>query len=105
MAVVGSRREQGPLTQRGVYEVDFFDVDTPDARVKFILGLPRKFDRRNFKYRPTVGFAYVDAPRDCCADPIEEQGDPFGDDYRTCINSPSRSETQKNLKVRIKKDT
>ena len=81
-----------------------FTVDSPDARVKFILELPRKFDKKNFKYRPVVGWAQVDAPRDCGANPYEFQGSVIDGDGRICINSPSENETQKNLKVKIKKD-
>jgi hypothetical protein len=81
-----------------------FTEDSPDARVKFILELPRKFDKKQFKYRPTVGFRQIDAPSDCGADPFEFQGSVIDGDGRICINSPSKSETQKNLKVKIKKD-
>jgi hypothetical protein len=80
-----------------------FDPDTPDARVKFIVELPRKFDKKNFKYRPTVGWRQIDAPTDCGADPFEFQGNVLDGDGRICINSPSENETQKNLKVKIKK--
>jgi hypothetical protein len=80
-----------------------FTADSPDARVKFIVELPRKFKNKNFKYRPTVGFRQTTAPTDCGADPFEFQGNVFDGDGRICINSPSENETQKNLKVKIKK--
>jgi hypothetical protein len=80
-----------------------FGPDTPDARVKFILELSKKFDKKKLKYRPTVGFKQTNAPADCGANPFEGQGDTNEGTYRICINSPSESETQKNLKVKIKK--
>jgi hypothetical protein len=79
-----------------------FDPDTPDARVKFILELSKKFHGKKFKYRPTVGWRQVDAPTDCGADPYEFQGSVFDGDGRICINSPSENDTQKSLKVKIK---
>jgi hypothetical protein len=88
----------------GYSGVGTFDQNSPDARVKFILELPRKFDKKQFKYRPVVGFRQTEAPTDCGADPFEFQGSLVDGDGRICINSPSESETQKNLKVKIKKD-
>jgi hypothetical protein len=79
-----------------------FDADSPDARVKFILELSKKFDSKKFKYRPTVGWRQIGAPTDCGADPYEFQGVLADGDGRICINSPSENETQKSEKVKIK---
>jgi hypothetical protein len=81
-----------------------FDENTPDARVKFILKLSKRFDKKSLKYRPTVGFKQTTAPTDCGPNPFEQQGAGIDGDLRICINSPSENETQKHLKVKLKKD-
>jgi hypothetical protein len=87
----------------GYSGTDTFTADSPDARVKFLLKLNKKFDKKSLKYRPTVGWRQVDAPSDCGADPFEFQGSVVDGDGRICINDPTRDETEKHLKVKIKK--
>jgi hypothetical protein len=88
----------------GYSGTDTFTADSPDARVKFILKLRKKFDKKFLKYRPTVGWRQEDAPTDCGADPFEFQGNVFDGDGRICINYPSENDTEKHLKVKLKKD-
>jgi hypothetical protein len=76
--------------------------DTPDARVKFILELSKRFDKKKLKYRPTVGFRQENAPEDCGGDPFVQHGVGMDGTLRICINSPSESETRKHLKVKLK---